>query len=206
MIRLFAALAFFLASAAAAAAASDASPARPDPSDTAIFAGGCFWCVESDFDHVPGVTATISGYIGGTMQNPTYENHPGFREAVKITFDPAKTSYRKLLIAYWHSVDPTDTGGEFCDRGHSYTTAIYTLSAKQMKAAQASKAAVQKELEQPIATQVLPAPQFWPAEAYHQNFYKKNPMHYEYYRTACGRDRIVKALWGKLADEGITPH
>ena len=175
-------------------------------SDTAIFAGGCFWCVESDFDHVPGVTSTTSGYIGGTIENPTYENHPGFREAVKITFDPAKTSYGKLLAAFWHSVDPTDAGGEFCDRGHSYTTAIYATDEEQLKEAEASKTEISKELGKAVATEIGMAPTFWPAEDYHQNFYRKNPLHYEYYRQGCGRDRQVKALWGKMADEGITPH
>ncbi|MGN6549095.1 MAG: peptide-methionine (S)-S-oxide reductase MsrA [Pararhizobium sp.] len=183
-----------------------AHPVRAAETGTAIFAGGCFWCVESDFDHVPGVVSTTSGYIGGSMQNPTYRNHPGFREAVKIEFDTTKTSYAKLLDVYWHSIDPIDTGGAFCDRGESYTTAIYTLNDKQMQEAKASKAEVHEALGKPIATVVKPAPKFWPAEDYHQDFYKKNPMHYQYYRSACGRDRQVKAIWGDKADEGIAAH
>ena len=200
MIRYIAALALAVSSLASIGTPASAA------SDTAIFAGGCFWCVESDFDHVPGVTSTTSGYIGGTMQNPTYENHPGFREAVKITFDPSKTDYGKLLTAYWHSVDPTDPGGQFCDRGHSYTTAIYATDQEQLKQAEASKESVQKDLGKPIATEIRMAPTFWPAEEYHQDFYRKNPLHYEYYRQGCGRDRQVKAIWGASADEGITPH
>lgn len=188
------------------ALAALALPVRAADTGTAIFAGGCFWCVESDFDHVPGVVSTTSGYIGGSMQNPTYRNHPGFREAVEIRFDPTKTSYAKLLDVYWHSIDPTDTGGAFCDRGESYTTAIYTLNDKQLREAKASKAEVHEALDQPIATVVKPAPKFWPAEDYHQDYYKKNPARYQYYRTACGRDRQVKAIWGDKADEGITAH
>ena len=198
MIRYIAALALAVSTVASAGASAATA--------TAIFAGGCFWCVESDFDHVPGVTSTTSGYIGGSTQNPTYERHPGFREAVRITFDPSKTSYKKLLDAYWHSVDPTDSGGQFCDRGHSYTTAIYATDAAQLAEAKASKQEIRKELGKPVATDIAMAPTFWPAEDYHQDFYKKNPMRYSYYRRGCGRDRQVKALWGARADEGITPH
>lgn len=200
MIRYIVALALAVSTVGSTAVPASAA------SDTAIFAGGCFWCVESDFDHVPGVTSTTSGYIGGSIKNPTYRNHPGFREAVRITFDPSKTDYAKLLTAFWHSVDPTDAGGQFCDRGHSYTTAIYATDAAQLKQAKASKKQIAKELGKPIATEIAMAPTFWPAEAYHQNFYKKNPLHYAYYRQGCGRDRQVKALWGAKADEGITPH
>jgi len=180
-------------------------PARAD-TGTAIFAGGCFWCVESDFDHVPGVVSTVSGYIGGSAQNPTYEDHEGFREAVEIRFDTTKTSYEKLLDVFWHSIDPTDAGGQFCDRGHSYTTAIYAIGEEQLKQAKASKAEAHEALGRPIATEIKPAPKFWPAEDYHQNFYRTHPQHYQYYRSACGRDRQVKALWGEAADRGIMAH
>lgn len=173
---------------------------------TAIFAGGCFWCVESDFDHVPGVVSTVSGYIGGAAQNPTYENHEGFREAVEIEFDTTKTSYDKLLDAFWHSIDPTDAGGQFCDRGESYTTAVYAVGDEQLKEAKASKAEVAKALGESIATVIKPAPKFWPAEDYHQNFYRTHPDHYQYYRSACGRDRKVEAVWGDQADRGIMAH
>jgi len=175
---------------------------------TAIFAGGCFWCVESDFDHVPGVISTTSGYIGGSNDHPTYENHTaaGHREAVKIEFDDNKTSYAKLLDAFWHSVDPTDAGGQFCDRGHSYTTAIYAVNKDQLTEAEKSKAAIETELKKPIATEIVMAPTFWPAEDYHQNYYKKNPIRYRYYRYACGRDARVEEVWGNAAHQGIAAH
>jgi peptide-methionine (S)-S-oxide reductase len=175
---------------------------------TAIFAGGCFWCVQSDFDHVPGVISTTSGYIGGSNDHPTYENHTsaGHREAVKIEFDDSKTSYAKLLDAFWHSVDPLDTGGQFCDRGHSYTTAIYAVNKDQLTEAEKSKAEIAAELKKPIATEIVMAPTFWPAEEYHQEYYKKNPIRYRYYRYACGRDARVESVWGKAAHEGIAAH
>lgn len=173
---------------------------------SAIFAGGCFWCVESDFDHVPGVLSTTSGYIGGENDNPTYENHPGHREAVKIDYDDTKTTYGKLLDAYWHSVDPTDARGQFCDRGHSYTTAIYALDDADLKAAEASKATVAATLKQSVATEIVKAPTFWPAEDYHQDFYNKSSVRYKYYRYSCGRDARVDEVWGDSAREGILAH
>lgn len=175
---------------------------------TAIFAGGCFWCVESDFDHVQGVLSTTSGYIGGASDHPTYEDHTaaGHREAVRVEFDDAKVTYEKLLDVFWRSVDPTDGGGQFCDRGHSYTTAIYTLDNDQMTAAQQSKARIADLLKQPIATEIVAAPAFWPAEAYHQDYYRKNPLRYKYYRYACGRDARIQAVWGKAAHQGIAAH
>ena len=175
-------------------------------SKAAIFAGGCFWCVESDFDHVPGVLSTTSGYIGGENDNPTYENHPGHREAVKIEYDDTKTSYDKLLDAYWHSVDPLDAGGQFCDRGHSYTTAVYAADDADLKAAEASKERAAAVLKQPVATEILKAPAFWPAEDYHQNFYNTSSARYNYYRYACGRDARVDEVWGDSAREGILAH
>ncbi|MBO0661529.1 peptide-methionine (S)-S-oxide reductase MsrA [Jiella flava] len=182
-----------------------ASSAGAQKTETAIFAGGCFWCVESDFDHVKGVLDTTSGYIGGQIQNPTYENHPGFREAVRITFDPSKVSYKQLLTAYWHSVDPTDGGGQFCDRGHSYTTAIYATSKTQLKEAESSEVQVKKDLGT-VATAIAMAPTFWPAEGYHQNYYQKNPLKYRFYRTGCGRNARVKQIWGDKAYMGIGEH
>lgn len=175
---------------------------------TAIFAGGCFWCVESDFDHVEGVLSTTSGYIGGASDHPTYEDHTaaGHREAVRVEFDDAKVTYEKLLDVFWRSVDPTDGGGQFCDRGHSYTTAIYTLDNDQMTAAQQSKARIADLLKQPIVTEIVAAPAFWPAEAYHQDYYRKNPLRYKYYRYACGRDARIQAVWGKAAHQGIAAH
>jgi len=179
---------------------------------SAIFAGGCFWCVESDFDHVPGVVRTISGYTGGTRKNPTYKDvtagGSGHYEAVKITFDPKKVSYAQLVEILWRSVDPTDDGGQFCDRGMSYKTAIFVTSAEQKKQAETSKSKLLKAgtLKQPIVTPILDAKTFYPAEGYHQNYYKTNPVRYKYYRLRCGRDQRIKKLWGEQAFQGISPH
>ena len=175
---------------------------------TAIFAGGCFWCVEKDFDHVQGVVETISGYSGGTTnEDVTYKNHVAarHREVVKITYDSTKVSYDMLLDIFWRSVDPTDGGGQFCDRGHSYTTAIYTLDDEQAKLAEASKAKLDADgtLGRDIKTEIAPASQFFEAEDYHQDYYKKNPIRYTYYRTACRRDATVNRVWGDQAHLGI---
>ena len=171
----------------------------------AIFAGGCFWCVESDFDKVEGVSETISGYIGGKADNPTYESHTanGDREAVRITYDPAVVSYDELLKTFFRTVDPTDDGGQFCDRGHSYTTAVYALDDDQAAAARAAKAEAESVLGETVVTEIEPAPTFWPAEDYHQDFYQKSRVRYTYYRRACGRDNAVKALWGDEAFYGM---
>ena len=175
--------------------------------EKAIFAGGCFWCVESDFDKVPGVVSTTSGYTGGRTKNPTYKQvtygDTGHYEAVEITYDPAKVSYEALLTAFWHSVDPTDDGGQFCDRGDSYKTAVFALNEKQRKAAEASKKAAQEVLGKPIVTPILTAATFYPAEYYHQNYYQNNSFRYRYYRFSCGRDKRLKNLWGEHAFKGI---
>lgn len=188
--------------------ASSALVQAKDAPKTAIFAGGCFWCVESDFDHVPGVLETVSGYSGGrTTENVTYKNHTaaGHREVVRITYDSNKISYKKLLDIFWRSVDPTDADGQFCDRGHSYTTAIYTLNDEQAKIAQASKKALEEsgKLGAPIVTEISPAAPFFVAEDYHQDYHDKNPIRYTYYRFACGRDARVEKLWGDEAMMGI---
>lgn len=195
-----------LISSALFAAAFTAAPARAEETGTAIFAGGCFWCVESDFDHVKGVTSTISGYIGGKADNPTYKSHVanGDREAVEIKYDPAMVSYAELLKTFFRTVNPTDDGGQFCDRGHSYTTAIYTLNDEQAAQAEAAKAEAEKTLGKPIVTEIEPPATFWPAEEYHQDFYKKSPVRYNYYRRACGRDQEIKALWGDEANYGMS--
>jgi peptide-methionine (S)-S-oxide reductase len=174
----------------------------------ATFAGGCFWCVESDFDQVPGVLDTVSGYTGGTSQNPDYNDHSGHREAVKITYDPEKVTYERLLHVFWRSVDPTDKYGQFCDRGHSYSTAIYANSDDQLAKAMASKAELEKsgKVADSIVTPVEKAGTFWPAEDYHQDYYKKNPYRYNYYRFACGRDHRLKEVWGDEALDGIEEH
>ncbi|MDX5592956.1 peptide-methionine (S)-S-oxide reductase MsrA [Pseudovibrio sp. SPO723] len=185
-----------------------ASPASAAP-QTAIFAGGCFWCVESDFDKLPGVLDTTSGYIGGSVQNPTYQQvtagGTGHREAVRITYDSERVSYDTLLDVFWHSVDPTDAGGQFCDRGFSYSTAIYATSAEQLRAAQASKQALNAsgKAEGQIVTPIERAAMFYPAEDYHQDYYKKSPIKYKFYRFRCGRDQRVNQLWGDEAYKHI---
>jgi peptide-methionine (S)-S-oxide reductase len=171
----------------------------------AIFAGGCFWCVESDFDKVPGVLSTTSGYIGGKVANPTYEQvsskSTGHAEAVEIVFDPAKVSYEQLLEHFWRTIDPTTKDRQFCDAGTPYRTAIFAVDGAQLKAAQTSLATLEKSkpFSEPIVTQIALAGPFYAAEDYHQDYYKKNPLRYQYYRTGCGRDARLKALWGAAA-------
>ncbi len=173
--------------------------------ETAIFAGGCFWCTEADFDKVPGVLSTTSGYIGGKTPNPTYEQvtrgNTGHAEAVRIEYDPARVSYEKLVEIFWRTVDPLDAGGQFCDRGDSYRTAIFTEGADQDRMAKASlkKLTDSNRLGQKIVTEIVPATAFTAAEDYHQDFYKKDPGRYFSYRAGCGRDARLKKLWGDEA-------
>ncbi len=190
-----------------------ASPAAaPKGEAVATFAGGCFWCVESDFDTVPGVLRTISGYTGGVLIDPTYKQvsagGSGHIEAVRILFDPKKVSYATLLEIFWRSVDPTDDGGQFCDRGESYKTAIYANSAEQKRLAEASKGRLQRSgvLKRPVVTPIETAGPFYPAEDYHQDFYKKSALRYKIYRYGCGRDARIRKLWGAEAHRGITLH
>ncbi len=215
-----AALGFFVVSpynkgnGSTARAASEASVAANENSKTrtAIFAGGCFWCVESDFDNVPGVLSTTSGYIGGTTPNPTYKTvtygNGGHREAVKIIFDPEKTTYTKLLDVFWRSVDPTDDGGQFCDRGESYKTEIFATSDEQLNTAQASKKNLMESqrLAASIVTPIRRAGPFTDAEDYHQNYYTKSALQYKFYRYRCGRDARIRQLWGDEAHAGIDKH
>ena len=163
---------------------------------TAIFAGGCFWSAEKAMEGVPGVAKVVSGYAGGAMPNPTYRNHKGHLEAVKVTYDPARVSYARLVDHFFRNIDPTDAGGQICDRGHSYTTAVFVADQAETRTAQAAKAQVAKALGKPVATRVLTGGRFWPAEAYHQDFAKKHPSNYDAYRIGCGRDRALKAVWG----------
>jgi peptide-methionine (S)-S-oxide reductase len=179
------------------------APASAKNLQTAIFAGGCFWCVESDYDKIPGVVQTVSGYTGGTLENPTYEQvsakGTGHYESVKITFDADRVSYDTLLDVLWRSIDPTDAGGQFCDRGDSYRSAVFVSDKTQQQAAEASRNRAQSALGQKIVTPVLAAATFWPAEDYHQNYHNKNPLRYTFYRKTCGRDKRVRALWGERA-------
>jgi peptide-methionine (S)-S-oxide reductase len=168
----------------------------------AVFAGGCFWCVESDFDKLEGVLSTTSGYTGGTTAHPTYAQvsakNTGHAEAVEIVYDPKKLSYQKLLDHYWRSIDPTTRNAQFCDHGSPYRTAIFAQDDAQLQAARASLSAVErtKPFKEPIVTEIVKGGTFYPAEEYHQDYYKKNPIRYQYYRTACGRDARIKQLWG----------
>jgi methionine-S-sulfoxide reductase len=170
------------------------------PTETAIFAGGCFWCTEADFEKVPGVTGAVSGYTGGTTANPTYEQvtagGTGHFEAVRITYDPARVSYAQLVDYYFQTVDPTDAGGQFCDRGESYRTAVFAADEAQRKLAEAEKAEAAKALSEPVVTPILPAAAFYEAEGYHQNYHKTNALKYKYYRTRCGRDARLQEVWG----------
>lgn len=169
--------------------------------ETAIFAGGCFWCTESDFDKIPGVISTLSGYIGGTVTNPTYEQvvtgKTGHVEAVQIKFDNRYTDFSKLLAAYWLTIDPLTPNRQFCDIGAQYRSIIFYHDAEQKMLAEFSKKALEgsRQFLQPIVTEILPATEFYPAEEYHQNYYIKNPIRYAYYRNNCGRDKRLEQLW-----------
>ena len=185
-----------------ALAATAAEPvAKAQATATAVFAGGCFWCMEPPFDKLPGVVATTSGYTGGQKINPTYQEvsagDTGHIEAVQITYDPKQVSYEKLLEVFWRNVDPLDKGGQFCDRGSTYTTAIFYQSEEQKKLAEQSKATIEKKLGKAVVTTIRPAATFYAAEDYHQDYYKNNPLRYKYYRYSCGRDRRLDELWSK---------
>ena len=181
-------------------AAPDAG--QPPGLEKATFAGGCFWCIEADFDPVEGVVSTVSGYIGGQTKDPTYKEvsagGTGHAEVVQIGFDPRKVSYEELLKVFWRNVDPTRDDGQFCDDGRQYRTGIFVHGDAQREAAEKSRAETNrtKSFPQPIVTQIEAATTFYPAEDYHQNYYKKNPLRYKYYRYTCGRDKRLKELWG----------
>ena len=196
-----------LFAALAAPAAAQTTPEKATQA-AAIFAGGCFWCVEADFDKVKGVISTTSGYIGGTVPNPTYRQvsggGTGHAEAVKIVYDPAQVSYEKLLQVFWRNIDPLAKDKQFCDSGSEYRSAIFVRDAEQRRAAEASKKALETSgrFKQPIQTQIADASQFYDAEDYHQDYYLKNPKQYAFYRWNCGRDQRLKELWGADRGEG----
>ncbi|MEY4870966.1 MAG: hypothetical protein RLZZ563_296 [Pseudomonadota bacterium] len=183
--------------------------------EKAVLAGGCFWCVEADFEKVPGVKSVVSGFTGGSLNNPTYddvtEGGTGHYEAVEIRFDPAKISYDQVLRLFLRSVDPLDAGGQFCDRGDSYRTAIFVSNKAQKVSAETAVAEAEAQLGQSIATPILSAGEFWPADEYHQDYYKSSDIvltragpkqkrnAYKFYRDGCGRDARVKAVWGSDA-------
>lgn len=197
---------FALALSLAASLAQAATTVEVPPGfSVATFAGGCFWCMEPPYDKLPGVRATISGYTDGKVANPTYEQvssgTTGHAEAVQVVYDPKKVSYEKLLEVFWHNVDPTVRDAQFCDHGSQYRTAIFYHDEAQRKAAEASKAALEKSrpFREPIVTPIVMASAFYPAEDYHQDFYTKNPVRYNLYRSGCGRDARLKQLWGDKA-------
>jgi peptide methionine sulfoxide reductase msrA/msrB len=165
----------------------------------ALFAGGCFWCMESPFEKIDGVISVQSGYAGGTTENPTYGNYVagGHIEVVEVIFDPNRVSYQQLIDTFWHQIDPTDAGGQFVDRGHAYTSGIFYFNEEQRDQAEESKRALAGSgtFSKPLVTPILPAPRFYPAEEYHQDYYKKNPIRYKYYRSGSGRDNFLEKTW-----------
>lgn len=197
-----------LAALGACAQAESAAPGTPAQAPaakvaTAVFAGGCFWCMEHDFDQVPGVISTTSGYTGGHVANPTYEQvsagGTGHAESVQVRYDPRKVGYQKLLDVFWHNIDPVAVDRQFCDRGSQYRSAIFYGNADEKRLAEASKQKLEASgrFKQPIATQIVAASTFYPAEDYHQDYYKKNPVRYKFYRFNCGRDQRLEEIWGK---------
>lgn len=187
---------------AATEQASTRAAAPTNDRAVAIFAGGCFWCMEPPYDKLPGVISTISGYTGGRVANPTYEQvsagNTGHTEAVKVTYDPRKVEYAKLLDVFWHNIDPVAVNRQFCDVGAQYRSGIFPVTAQQRRLAEASKRklAASGRFERPIATEITDASTFYPAENYHQDYYKKNPIRYKFYRWNCGRDQRLDELWG----------
>ena len=179
-----------------------AQPARKaGATASAVFAGGCFWCTESDFDHIPGVISTTSGYAGGRVANPTYEQvsagNTGHIESVRVVYDPRRVSYATLVERFFRTIDPLDAGGSFCDRGYQYRSAIFVGNAEERRIAEAAAQNASRQLGRPLATLILPSRNFYPAEDYHQDYYRKNPVRYRFYRWNCGRDQRIQQLWGQ---------
>lgn len=189
--------------AAPVAAAEPPSGTASADTAVAIFAGGCFWCMEPPYDKLPGVKSTVSGYIGGHVADPDYEQvsagRTGHAEAVRVTYDPDQVSYGKLLEVFWHNIDPVAVNRQFCDVGPQYRSAIFTIGEEQRRMAEASRRRLQESgrFERPIATEITAATTFYPAESYHQDYYQKNPIRYRYYRFTCGRDQRLDEVWGE---------
>lgn len=177
-------------------AGSGRNEARADDTKTAIFAGGCFWCVEAAFDEVPGVTETVSGYAGGTKPNPNYGDHEGYVEAVKVTYDPAKVAYAKLLDTYWHNVDPFNPNGQFCDEGPAYHTVVFVGDDGEKELAETTKKDIADRFKEEVVTEIKPTTTFTPAEDYHQDYHIKNPVSYKIYKWNCGRAQRLAEIWG----------
>ncbi len=204
LITIIIVFAVFLLGCQQAGAPQEVKAAMPNTNQetrTAVFAGGCFWCVESDFEKIPGVVQAVSGYTGGKQDNPRYEDvsagTTGHLEAVLVHYDPAKVTYRELLDVFWRHIDPTDGGGQFVDRGGQYRSAIFYRDEEQRVEAEESKAALQKSgrFSKPVVTEILPAGRFWEAEEYHQDYYRKNPLRYRFYRNGSGRDQFLEKVW-----------
>lgn len=192
----------FLAGASLLAYANEPLTKGPEGTEMAVFAGGCFWCTEADFDKMPGVIDTVSGYIGGDAQTADYEQVSSggtdHIEAVAVFYDPQKTSYAKLVEAFWPTIDPVTANAQFCDHGPQYRSVLFYANEQQQRTLQASvsELSTSGKLDQPIVTEILPQTAFYPAEDYHQNYYEKNPIRYTFYRTRCGRDARLEELWG----------
>lgn len=167
--------------------------------DQAVFAGGCFWCMEAEYQELDGVTSVVSGFTGGTLQNPTYKgDHSGHYEAVLVDYDPDQISYAQLLDIYWKNIDPFDARGQFCDKGESYRAAIFVADTEQRQLAEASFERVEAQFpDRQVVTEILPTGQFWPVEDYHQDYYLKNRIRYKFYRSRCGRDQRLAEIWGE---------
>ena len=185
---------------------TQAAPPAGEGQEVAIFAGGCFWCMERPFEDLPGVISVLSGYTGGELEGPSYDEvsagRTGHAEAVRVLFDPSRTTYEQLLEVFWHNVDPTQADAQFCDHGNQYRTEIFVRNAEERKLAEASKKKVEAELKKPIYTAITDAGPFYAAEDYHQDFYKKNPTKYKFYRWNCGRDQRLEQIWGPKRGEG----
>lgn len=179
---------------------ANAAPARTEKAD---FAGGCFWCMQPPFEKLKGVVSVTAGYTGGQKPNPTYREvsagGTGHAESVQVVYDPSVISYDQILTVYWHNIDPFAVDRQFCDEGNQYRTAIFYTTDEQKKLAEASKERVVARFKQAVATQIVPASTFYPAEKYHQDYYKKNPLRYKFYRHNCGRDRRLQEIWGAEA-------
>lgn len=198
---------FFAIGIARAEEGKDAPPSSSPALKTAMFAGGCFWCMEHSFDELDGVADVKSGYAGGHVVNPTYqqvsEGNTGHREVVQITYNPAMIGYDRLLEVYWRNIDPFDAEGQFCDKGEQYTSAIFATGDEERAIAEKSKAAMEQRFGRKVATAIMPAATFYPAEDYHQNYYLKNPSTYKSYRGSCGRDRNLHDIWGAEAGKPL---
>ncbi len=182
---------------------SSSSPLWAQGSRSAVFAGGCFWCMEPPYDKLDGVISTTSGYMGGTIDNPTYRQvssgQTGHTEVMEVVYDPEQVSYQELLDIFWRNIDPVDRLGQFCDRGSQYRSEIFVQTEEERQLAEASKAELQPRFDRPIATEITDASTFYPAEDYHQDYYQENPVRYQIYRLSCGRDARLNAVWGSEA-------